>query len=103
MSGPWKNKRRLAAHLASMRKKANSPEANRKRAATLAARCAAHNPEKGTPHVASNEQQILSDHLVGYAFGHVEAWLQIYAASHRVPVASLAHRVGALLQAASRR
>lgn len=101
MSGPWKNKRRLAAHLASMRKKANSPEASRKRAATIAARYADHSPEKGTPHATSSEQ--LSDHLVGYAFGHVEAWLQIYAASHRVPVASLAHRVGALLQAASRR
>jgi len=102
------------AHIKRMLRKSHSPEVRAKAAATRretmkraaadrkAIRSALGITDATQPRTTHDNSE-LPDHVVSYALGHVEAWLQIYAASHRVPVSSLAHRLGALLQAASRR
>lgn len=100
------DKQRLA-HMRKMQRLSRTPAARKKALATRARNRALklkQLPATATPlNGATHASSELPDHLLGYAFGHVEAWLQIYAASQRVPATALAHRVGALLQGSRRR
>jgi hypothetical protein len=51
-----------------------------------------HANKQGPPREAKD------DFRIAYAFGYCQAWLQIYADSTGISRATLAHRVGALLQ-----
>jgi hypothetical protein len=73
-----------------------TPE-GRARMSRLARRAHHKGGKRGKQHSGSEEA------VIAYAFGHVEAWLDIYANSVGLSVPAVTYRVAELLRATARR
>jgi hypothetical protein len=59
-------------------------------------------PNAGISSAEVDPAEISLNNHTSYAFGHTQAWLDIYAQSLNLPTALLAHRVGELLSRSTR-